>query len=757
MNYANGVRARMVTMRVATIALLSILVAPSMAQSQTAPLNMEIQVRERWLHGRENPRFRAFEPREYTLYFDTVREIPGGRTLDIRMSRTIVGGQIEQDATGRLRAISVVTQAPSESMLTRSDSFTIARFLWFELDRLSIPETRIWEVVPTHPPEGIAPGGQWVDTVRLETTGGGNRQALHGVRTSTLLGDTIVDGRRFRIVRDSMAAHYEETALIRDYTFEAWAEVTRVVDGVVRGRHLYDPRSGLFATRSDTMILAGSMALANPDGGRFTVPARYERMRTLTLYDEASWDALVAERRAQRSAQMGGMVVLPGDSLQARLRRGDTIARDSLLDEWHRAADPDERVQLQRILTQWGGAGIRERMNELALDAGDTAFATANEFGERRVDPSVIERLLPVLANPVVALERGMGVSSIRSLPYERISSPLLNSPPFITADTAQWGCVPAICRVLATLADTATESRLRDVGLLARFVMDPVAHQDAVRRRVGEGSVLLRPAVQLLDGVGARWAAASKAPLPPEGADWRMWLEWMSGRDPDYPAPSLPRLENRIRFEDSHAKAIRFYSAVTGRDVLGEIRQRYELAQDTARLMFGTILTQMDAMPVDTVDLARRLQSSDATEKQLAVTEFMRWFRNPGPVDPATAAELMDRAITNIMRDAPTDGSPVYIVGDSLPPALREKWAGRARIITSAERAALNPRERAFIVYPNPVRGIGSFVMTGASQTTISTRAPEEAPRAYASGNYEYLLKTQDGWVVISSGGWIT
>lgn len=744
-------------MRVAIAGLLVLLGIPGTARSQTAPLNMEMQVRERWLHGRENPRFRPFELREYTLYIDTIRATPEGRTLDIRMNRAIVGGQIDQDAAGRLRAISVVTQAPSEALVTRSDSFTIARFQWFEMDRLSIPETRIWEAVPTYPPEGIAPGGRWVDTVRLATTGGGNRQALHGVRTSTLLGDTVVAGRLLRIVQDSMAAHYEETALIRDFTFEAWAEVTRVVDGVGRGRHLYDPRSGLFATRSDTMILSGTMTLANPDGGRFTMPARYERMRALALYDAAGWDALVAERRAQRSAQMGGMVILPGDSLQARLRRGDTIARDSLLDEWHRAVDPDERVRMQGILSRWGGAGIRERMIELALEAGDTAFATGNEFGERRVDAAVIERLLPILANPVVALERGMGVGSIRSLPFDRISSPLLNNPPFITADTAQWGCVPAICHVLATLADTASESRLRDVGLLARFVLDPAAHQDAVRRRVGEGSALLRPAVQLLDGVGARWAAASKAPMPPEGADWRMWLEWMSGRDPDYPAPTLPRPENRIRFDDSHAKAIRFHSAVTGRDILGEIRERYELAQDTARLMFGTILAQMDAMPVDTVDLARRLQSEDATEKQLAVTEFMRWFRNAGPVDPATAAELMDRAITNVMRDAPTDGSPVYIVGDSLPAAVREKWSARARIITGADRAALNPRGRAFIVSPNPVRGIGSFVMTGASQTTTQARAPDEAPRAHASGTYEYLLKTEDGWVVITSGGWIT
>lgn len=49
---------------------------------------------------------------------------------------------------------------------------------------------------------------------------------------------------------------------------------------------------------------------------------------------------------------------------------------------------------------------------------------------------------------------------------------------------------------------------------------------------------------------------------------------------------------EWRVRFEESHATAIRFYQARTGRDVIGELRRGFAQAEsDSARLVYGTML----------------------------------------------------------------------------------------------------------------------------------------------------------------------
>src|SRR5690606_5762721 len=140
--------------------------------------------------------------------------------------------------------------------------------------------------------------------------------------------------------------------------------------------------------------------------------------------------------------------------------------------------------------------------------------------------------------------------------------------------------------------SESEGDPRLRDLGLIARFALDPRGGEAAILRREQEGSAMVRPAAQLLRGVGATWALAAQLPLPREDAPWRDWLAWMGGTRTDLPAPPSTLPANSLRFESSHRLAILFFEARTGRPVVQELHRRHDTApSDSARLVFGTIL----------------------------------------------------------------------------------------------------------------------------------------------------------------------
>lgn len=729
---------------------------PVSLAAQVLPVGLqviEVEIRDRRLHGRENPAFRPFEERRRVIHVMAIDSTAAGRTLSVRLSPAIPSGSIAQDGAGRVLSISVAPPRDTAGTYPRRDSLLISLALWFEGDALSIPESRLWDIVPARVPPDVTIGGQWTDTLRFEASGGGNHQSLEGVRVSTWLGDTTIDGRRMVIVRDSAHVRYAETARVRERTLAGFTVETRELEGELHGRHLYDVETGFFAQRADTLLLEGNASLAYADGRRFETLARYERTRRLTLYDTEGWTARNAELRAQLDPP-GGLRV-PTDSIQARLRRGDAALRDSLVSEWHRARDPELRAELHGVLVRWA-RGLPS-LSDLALEAGDTVFAYDDLLtrGDPRVDSARLTLLLPFVRDPGLAFAFGVD----RDPPWENIRQVLLRSPPALGRDSAGWGCEPVACRTLAALADADVDPRARDLGLLTRFLLDPPSHVDSFRTRIEAGSVLLKPAASLL------------TPVPAADADWREWLEWMSpSPDPAAPAPARP--PERIRFLSDHGSSIRFETILTGRDVVGEVRRRFETSQDSARLLFGTLLDGLGAMTTDPASLPARLLSSDLVTRRLALSEFRSWFyRDAAPADATSTAELIDRALAiMIERAAPwpdADGSitrpdwtlsyvsitglPIFMDGADLPSELHEKWSARTTILTDAEWQARDQRQPAVFINALSVRSAGPFAAVGLQFQTRIARTPEQTPTGDAGAFTYYLLRTADGWIVVN------
>lgn len=235
-----------------------------------------------------------------------------------------------------------------------ADSIRTERFYLFHEQRLALPEARVWDVVPTSPRGRLRPGQRWTDTLDLNAERGPFRQGLTGERVSTLVRDTLVEGRRLWIVRDSARVRYEEEWVERERTLDTLATVHRTVEGVIRGRHLYAPEIGLFRVRSDTARLTGEAVLRYPDGRAFQTPARYERTRDWTLYDSATHAVRIAALESERGARYRGMVLIADNEMERRLAAGDRRLQDSIIAEWRSTSDPNQREELLRMLSYWG-------------------------------------------------------------------------------------------------------------------------------------------------------------------------------------------------------------------------------------------------------------------------------------------------------------------------------------------------------------------------------------------------------------------
>jgi hypothetical protein len=469
--------------------------------------------------------------------------------------------------------------------------------------------------------------------------------------------------------------------------------------------------------------------------------------------------------------------VEPG-GIEARLRDGDVSLRDSLISVLRRIQDPAEWQRL-RGLIRYSSPAARVLALDIALEEGDTAWVmselSTDAFWPRQpTDTALLQFLQPVMSDPAVALALGVP----RDDAYENLRDVLVRWPPEFDDVTPARACTPAACRMLASFADTAAEPRLRDLGLIARFSLEPRAWADEVTRRAQAGSVMLQPAAALIRGVGSTSMNASRRPLPAADANWRDWLDWADGRNPARPALPNPHAQpNRPYVQDSHRLAIRIHEALTGRPVRTELRAAFEQAtEDSARLVFGGILRGIGELsPSDPDDLARQLRTGSEAERNLARRELPELMRSAPHADSATTFELINHVLAMTIERAPAwptleapAGTPLttspaasdvamVIISDGLPAAILERWASRARFVTAAEAGALDPRTARRTVSAGNVTTVGSFAVVSWSFSEWLPRASNQTPRGYAGGSTYFLLRTESGWVIVSQSAWIT
>jgi len=231
---------------------------------------IEVHVTERHLNGREQPRFTPFRERDHWLFVDSLRRANGSRTVFVSFGEQRgATGAIITTPDGNLTRLTI--SSPHRRVMTVDSPEEHRRYerasLFLDFDGpLSLPATKLWDVVPSfHPPRLVA-GARWTDSLSWPADSLGSSQTLSGRRVSRLVRDTTVAGRRLWIVADTTVGRYDELALRSERTLDTLVPVTRT--GVLRmyGRMLYDPALGLARVRDDSMTMSGSAVLRYPDG-----------------------------------------------------------------------------------------------------------------------------------------------------------------------------------------------------------------------------------------------------------------------------------------------------------------------------------------------------------------------------------------------------------------------------------------------------------------------------------------------------------
>lgn len=494
------------------------------------------------------------------------------------------------------------------------------------------------------------------------------------------------------------------------------------------------------------------------------------------------YDVRDSTRAANSARRSAGMVIF-WDSTEARLARAAPGVLDSVERAWRTAPSAEEAERIWRQLSMSVDRPTKRRLAAVREATGDTAFVLEQRKRvdwESPLDSVQMSRRIAIMANPGAAVRVGVEDDSF----YEDIAQLMVARPPALMSDTTQWPCTPAACRLLATQDRSAREPRLRDVALVAHLVLDPSGWSDRVLTQPDRP--LLVKARWLARGVGATWLAASHAPLPPVGADALSWLEWMNGVSAAYAPLQQPfapesSVQSRLRFEATHANAIRFITARTGRDVTAELRRKYATAiGDTARTVFGFLVSRLTGLDMTAADIASALRTGSTADRVLATEELHRLMgRTRGtltPVDSATRQHVYDALLiaerhegaspwptlgnsgsSALMLELHLSDSTRFVLADTLPASTVSRWADSAHFITRAQWNARGNRRGGSLATFTIDGALGPFVAVTIHVIGRAPRQSDDPPYGWESGASFVLLEVDGCLVAITVDQWIT
>lgn len=734
---------------------------------------LERSVRDRWIHADRHPRFVPFET--YTSHIQIHDPGPGWEgALDLAARGN--EARVTLDSLHRVRSMQVrprpllyrpgSTRRPDRTRRTRRIR------LMGSGAAVNLPAARFWEVPFPHPP-GITQGSTWADTLAfVSDPGEGLWATLEGIWRHEVVGDTTLDGRTLPIVRTEAEVRYRSGAPEDDEGIDGLFTITHDVRGSIVGRAVVDTALSVRAVGSDTTRWSGTATLRAPEGGSYDSAVQYERDESWLLVDSLEWAVRRDSARARAARERTGMLWLPTNDIQERLEAGDPALADSLAQRWRETDDPNERVEIERLLRRWTARtpeardSIEARFLRLRAEAGDSVIVELEPLigsgPTPRLTVAQVERLLPYLDD----IGRFWRAGVVPRWEYAQLASDLMASSPLLEPDSSRWACEPAACERLIDVRETATEPRLRDVGLVGAFSRDPGTWADDVRSRFSEGSLVVEEAVLRAEGVATFIPSMESPTIPGPGADWRAWNAWLG-----------------TRFRPTHRHALAVYEAVTGRDPLDELEAGWPPASDSARAAIGEILTETGRMaPPDLDEIARILMAENSPLRRRALDDLPRSDASPAPA--SLAAELLSTLLPAVLRlkDEPWRPAPsypgepgaplasrtatsfhgvrdvpVFLLTDSLPESVVAGRPEGIEPVSQAEWDARDRREGGVLLRLGTVRTAGPFAFLSWDWRVYQRRGPEEAPSGYAGGGDLVLLLRDGEWLAVRSGAWIT
>ncbi len=755
--------------RVTLTALALGVVVPAHADAQVPADTTAVQVirrvtEERWIHEDAPPEFVPTTERVEAFHAREIRS-PMLRDPVWTVTAGLVDAEAYFDESGRIRSVQMRLPALSS---TRWDDAADRRRngVWRLQGRpelravaLRLPSSRFRELWVPLPREDLAAGERWIDTLAfVAEPGEGLSESYRSVRRFEVLGDTMTGGGRALRIRMVEEVQYEATDL--DVLLKSVRPVDRTLAGRTRGIALVEPETMLRVGGADTARWEGRAVLRDSVSGPLTSGVRMERVRTWTRYDSASLEALQDSMRAARARASTGMLMLPTTDLQRRLRAGDPVLADSLVERWRVSRDPDEIAELQSLLRRYDTSGTRtaDQMDSLArvfaLAREDTLTLLRTARGHipysRRLTVADAERVLPYLEDP----GRLWRLGAPARYDYLELAGTLLRSGPIAEPDSTRWGCEPAACRLMIERGAASSEPRLRDAALVGRFAWNPARWFDSLVVRQEEGATLVAEAIRYGRGVARKGAPA----VPPAGADWTAWRSWWNGGGRD---------RRQI------LRALRLYAARTGRDPMAELVAGWPPADDSARVVLEEILRAADAIPARTADELRAdVLSGDEARVRSARWEIRRRMGEGEVVDPQSVVAVLVPLVDSIFAGGAypwpaipgaqslqgiatsshgVEEVPRFLLSANLPQAVLDAPLAGVTVVTPEEWQARDLRAGGHIFdFRAPMRW-GPFLALSWRWTAYLHRAADEAPKGYSGGGSLILVQTERR---VESGG---
>src|SRR5207302_1945514 len=136
---------------------------------------MELQTSDRWMHGRQQARFSPFERSQTWLLVDSIRGDLDRRRIHLTLGRFTSGRDsavIEHDPNGRiLRLTFGMAPYGGARPMYPGDSARLIESRRVKVnDAFSLPESRLWDFVPTSPRGPLSVGTRWSDTIARKAT-----------------------------------------------------------------------------------------------------------------------------------------------------------------------------------------------------------------------------------------------------------------------------------------------------------------------------------------------------------------------------------------------------------------------------------------------------------------------------------------------------------------------------------------------------------------------------------------------------------
>lgn len=661
--------------------------------------------------------------------------------------------QVDVDAGGIARELILRTLPPGLDS-TQERRFGQQQLLIGSSVGVVFPEERVARVYRVLPATRLRVGERWSEPIEWRGERYGVRANERGTRTTTIVHDTLIDGRVFWAVRDSIVLQRQDAW--PEYSFSLMADVAHGWEsaGTLTGRWIYDPVLAIAVARADTLRLEGVVTRSFPFGRSVEARNVITRYETWTALSAQQYDEWSAAEFAERSRRRGGMVYAPSTPVEERIAQADTTVLDSLVTAW-RVANTEGQLRIERDLMMWRGARetVHRRMKAAALQTGDTLAVFSQIVNRMRsyavtFDHEDLQFMLGYLKDPARGLRSGINVDAS----FDAVFYTLMRQPPALAHDTANV-CRHNVCEILERYENRGdVDPRLRDLAVIARYYQNPRDGFPALEARAQTGTAMVQRVHRSALGYPSEWGQPGEGgPFPAPGTDWQEWAAWL-GPD-DIVEPALMRL----------------YSIRTGRSFTQEFEAGYRSAQaDTARFVFGLLLAAVDSTAFGSEDVVQLLTAESPALNRLGQRVLRRTIRNAQPAPDEVAAPLLDDLIAmlfegrsppwqNLGRQQQSQSVRAgFIISDSLSHAVQERWRDRINLISRAE---WNARDRRLEGggYTLRANSAGPFVMLRYDYDGRLAVEPDAAPYLFAAGTTVVLLRIDNEWRVVSQSSWIT